>query len=251
MAHFRRHFLRVVIDTMQKIISPNPQQVAQKFAEDFASWTNQSTDPIHVALSGGSTPKILFQLWASDQCPETDWSKVRFYWGDERCVPPDDGESNFGVTNSLFFQPAKIDPQNIYRVLGENDPQEESERYAKTIADNAPSENGTPQFDVMILGMGTDGHTASIFANQFELMNNPNICAVATHPDTGQQRVTLTGPVIRNSKRIAFLITGQNKLSVLTDIENGTEESKGWPASSFLTDPATLVYLDHAAVGKT
>ncbi|MEM9409481.1 MAG: 6-phosphogluconolactonase [Planctomycetota bacterium] len=235
---------------MKKIISPNPQAVAEQFAQDFAQWVNESNGPVHVALSGGSTPKILFKVWASNDCPKTDWSKVHFYWGDERCVPPNDSESNYGVTNQLFFQPAKISESNIHRVLGENDPETESDRYAKVICDQIPATNGLPHFDVMILGMGTDGHTASIFPNQMDFMNESDFCAVATHPESGQKRVTLTGPVIRQSKRIAFLITGASKFPVLNAIETETKESKTWPATLFLLADTTRVYLDKDAAGQ-
>ena len=227
-----------------------PQQVAEQFASDFASWVNASTDDFHVALSGGSTPKLLFQLWASDTGPETDWNKVQFYWGDERCVPPDDPDSNYGVANELFFKPAGIDEKRIHRVLGENDPENEAVRYSQLLTKQLKSAEDKPVFDLVILGMGGDGHTASIFPNQMSLMDDRRVCGVATHPESGQKRVTINGPMISSAQKIAFLITGSSKTEKYNGIVNQTNESQTWPATRFFHAENTIVYLDFAAAGQ-
>lgn len=225
----------------------SPQEVAVSFASDLQHWIESSPAPsFSIALSGGSTPKILFKHWASGDCQM--FKNVNFFWGDERCVPPDHEESNYGVTNDLFFRPASISPNNVHRIHGEADPVAESIRYSKVLQQNVELENGSPQFDVVILGMGTDGHTASIFPNQMELMESESICAVATHPETGQRRVTLTGNTIGNAKKIVFLVTGSSKKEKFAAIRNRSPESELWPATRFMHMDNTFINIDEAVV---
>lgn len=232
---------------MQVRTFDTPQTVAEQFATDLSQWMEDSSGPFNIALSGGSTPKILFQHWAQN-FQAAVWEKVHFYWGDERCVPPDNSDSNFGVTNQLFFEPSKIPATNIHRVLGESEPVAEAVRYSQLIANNLVSVNDLPQFDVVLLGMGTDGHTASIFPDQMQLLDDDEICAVATHPDTGQKRVTMTGKPIANAKRIAFLITGQSKKDKFASIQSKADDSKLWPATQFIHQENTIVYVDKSVI---
>ncbi len=225
-----------------------PQDVAESFADRIMQQLDSAVTKFQIALSGGSTPQILFKHWASFNEKPDRWNRMHFYWGDERCVPPGHADSNYGVANQLFFSPACINPSRIHRVLGEDDPAVEAQRYAELLQSQLPNVNGLPQFDVVILGMGTDGHTASIFPDQMQLLDDDRICAVATHPETGQQRVTLTGPVIANAKQIVFLITGHSKKEKFAAIENQSIESQQWPAARFFHLPNTKVYIDRLVV---
>ena len=195
---------------MQKKILKNPQAVAAAFAHDLQRWILDE-HVRHIALSGGSTPKILFQLLAQDYRDKIPWHEIHLWWGDERCVPPDHEESNFQMTKELLLDQVNITSDHIHRVRGEDDPKAEANRYGKELLQNLPGKNSLPQFDLIILGMGDDGHTASIFPHQMELLKLEEICAVAEHPVSGQKRITLTGPVINNACKIAFLLTGENK----------------------------------------
>ncbi len=169
-------------------------------------------DIVHVSLSGGSTPKALFDYWTANCRESIDWNRIAFYWGDERCVPPTDEMSNFGMTKSLLFDKIPtIDQHKIYRIQGENEPNEEARRYTAIIDKCLPKENGLPQFDIMMLGMGDDGHTVSIFPNRIDLWNVEADCITAQHPDTGMERVSLTGRIVNNARNIVFLVTGKNK----------------------------------------
>jgi 6-phosphogluconolactonase len=142
-----------------------------------------------------------------------------------------------------------IPSKNIHRIFGENDPVEEAKRYAQEIGKFVPTSNsGFPQFDWILLGLGTDGHTASIFPGSNVLIEQENICAIAIHPESGQQRITLTLPVINNSKRVSFLVTGENKALVIAKILTGAEESKSLPASFVRPVNGILEwYLDQAS----
>jgi len=227
---------------------PDPATLAAGFADDFAAWTQSLDQPtITVALSGGSTPKILFQRWADPDADKIDWSRIHFFWGDERCVPPTDPESNYGVADELFFSPAKIPRENIHRVHGEAAPAEERVRYEQQIRKIvAQADNGLPQFDLVLLGMGDDGHTASIFPHESEFLNSSRICEVATHPQSQQQRITLTGPVINQAKKVVFLITGAGKANVLGEVLGKRGDFESYPASHIDADDVCF-YLDEAA----
>jgi len=229
----------------------NPTAVVAAFAADFATWiAGQGQDKITVALSGGSTPKALFELWASEYADKIDWSRVHFFWGDERCVPPDDSESNYGVAKTLFFDKVGISADNVHRVFGEADPDQERSRYENEIYGHVEiDDNAVPQFDMVMLGMGDDGHTASIFPHQSKFLKSAQVCEVAIHPLTAQKRITLTGTVLNRAKKVAFLITGESKASVLAQVINKTGEYDSFPASHI--EPEDLCfYVDDAAATK-
>ena len=226
-----------------------PQEVAAAFAADFVSLVNQN-ESLSVALSGGSTPKILFDLLAENHA-DLDWSKVHFYWGDERCVPPTDGDSNYKMTVDHLLSKIDMPEANVHRVKGENDPASEAVDYGKQIEQNLPSVNGLPQFDLVILGMGGDGHTASIFPHEIELLKAETTCATVTHPESGQIRVSLTGNVINNAKRIAFLVTGAGKAEKIDHIFHKTGDWETYPASYIQSTDGTLTwYMDKAAAAS-
>lgn len=214
---------------MKLHISKTKSDVAQDFAKflmDLAS----DKESITVALSGGSTPKIVFDYLAANY-KETDWSKFHFYWGDERCVLPTDEQSNYKMTVDHLFSKIQLPKANIHRILGENIPEAEAVRYSKELEQTLASENEVPQFDLVILGMGDDGHTASIFPHEIGLWDSENWCEVATHPESGQQRVSITGDIINNAKTVAFLVTGASKQEKVKVIINKEDNFLDYPAS--------------------
>lgn len=234
---------------MDKKVFDTPKAVAAAFAADFVALVEQN-DQLNVALSGGSTPKILFDLLAENHA-DLDWSKVHFYWGDERCVPPTDDESNYKMTVDHLLSKIEMPEANAHRVKGENDPVAETTSYGNQIKENLPSANGLPQFDLVILGMGGDGHTASIFPHEIELLNVAGTCALATHPESGQKRVTLTGKVINNALNISFLVTGAGKAEKIDEIFHKTGDWESYPAYHIKPLEGTLTwYMDESAAAK-
>ncbi len=209
---------------------PNPPAVAEAFAAYLVE-AIASVEVFHLALSGGSTPKLLFDALAQQYAQSIDWSKVHLYWGDERCVPPTDGESNYGMTDDRLLQFIDIPTENVHRMRGEDPPMIEAQRYGQLLIDHLPLKGGLPIFDMIILGMGADGHTASIFPHQIDLLHHPRPCAVASHPETGQQRITLTGRIINAARSIHFLVPGANKKAVLKEIFNGQGKDRTYPAA--------------------
>ncbi|WP_276167200.1 6-phosphogluconolactonase [Zobellia alginiliquefaciens] len=235
---------------MELKIYQDKSEVAQEFSSYFVEKAN-GNGAFHVALSGGSTPKIVFDVLAKEFGTRIDWKQVHFYWGDERCVLPTDDESNYKMTVEHLLSKIDIPEENIHRIKGEDKPAEEAVRYAEVLKQQLPSENGFPQFDLVILGMGDDGHTASIFPHEIELWESESLCSVAVHPESGQKRITITGNVINQSKTVAFLVTGASKEEKVGEIINSEGAYNRYPAN--LVAPASgdlLWFLDKAAAAK-
>ena len=232
---------------MNTKIFDTPKMAAEAFGEHLIEQARLS-DFYHCALSGGSTPKLLFDYLAKKYSDSAVWKRVHFYWGDERCVPPTDAESNYKMTEDHLLNLISIPSENIHRVHGENDPEKEADRYANEIMENAPIMKGLPVFDMVILGMGEDGHTASIFPDQMELMSSERLCEVATHPTSGQKRVTFTGHVINSAREVAFLVTGAGKKKRVKEIFTKTGDWHSYPAAHIFPMDGTLTwYMDEEA----
>jgi 6-phosphogluconolactonase len=202
-----------------------------------------SKPKLNIALSGGSTPKALFNYLSKNFALKIEWNKIHFFWGDERCVPPDDEQSNYKLANDFLFTRVNLPRENIYRIFGENDAEYEAERYSNIINEKVDSIFNLPSFDIVILGLGEDGHTASIFPHQMEILNFDNNCTVVQHPISNQKRITLTGRVINNSKKILFLVSGESKQKVVSEILNQSGNYSEYPASYINPKNGTLTWL--------
>ena len=183
-----------------------------------------------IALSGGSTPDKIYKYLsiALRDSPLSD--EILIFWGDERCVPPTDPESNFGNVQNALFSKIMFPLENIHRIRGEDDPEKEARRYADTLQKKLPVENGFPVFDMVLLGVGDDGHTASIFPGQMDLLDSEKWVQPALHPASHQKRITLTGNVLMNAKEILILAAGEKKQKVVDEIFHDLEPAKNYPA---------------------
>ncbi|MET1259754.1 6-phosphogluconolactonase [Flagellimonas sp. DF-77] len=234
---------------MELKIQKDKTAVAEAFSAYFAEFV-KGKESVHIALSGGSTPKLIFDILADTFGETIDWSTLHFYWGDERCVPPTDTESNYKMTVDHLFSKIDVPKENIHRVLGENDPKGEAMRYANLLEINLDRVKGVPQFDLVLLGMGDDGHTASIFPHEIDLWHAEDHCVVATHPESGQQRVSINGKVINTAKTVVFLVTGEAKTEKFRCIKDRQEGYEALPASLVAPDSGELIwFLDKAAAG--
>ena len=236
---------------MKLKISKTKQDVAVNFSRYLATFIS-SRETVHIALSGGSTPTIVFDEIADNFLDDIDWKGVHLYWGDERCVEPSDDQSNYKMTLTHLISKIAIPEGNIHRIKGENKPAYEAKRYAELLEEALPKAHDIPQFDLVILGMGDDGHTASIFPYEIELWNSEKNCVVAVHPDSGQKRISLTGRIINNADTVVFLVTGGSKAEKFTKIKNRTGNYKSYPASLVQPSSGNLIwFLDEEAAGLT
>jgi 6-phosphogluconolactonase len=208
----------------------------------------QYRENMYMALSGGSTPQLMFEILAKDYVHALPWEKIHFFWVDERCVSEMDEQSNYGTAKRILFDHVPIPHQNIHYIRGLDDPLNEVVRYTGEILSFVPCMNNIPVFDLILLGMGNDGHTASIFPGQLDLFQIPAICAVSQHPETNQKRITLTGKVINNAIEIVFLVTGKSKADKIRSLFEETSDSFSLPAKKIKPVHGKLSwYLDKEA----
>jgi 6-phosphogluconolactonase len=189
-------------------------EIVQQLINDLIVFINdrlKDKSELFIAISGGSTPQLLYKTIADKYINDFPWKKLHFFWVDERCVSHDSSESNFGNAHRLLFNNKNIPQENLHPIFGEKHPANERVRYGVEISSYLPCQNGIPTFDLILLGMGADGHTASIFPGQEYLFGSDNSCAISQLPETSQERITLTGKVINNAREIVVLVTGKNK----------------------------------------
>lgn len=199
-------------------IYPNTTALSEGFTQ-FIQKLLDVYPRINLCLSGGTTPKSIFEYWAENCKESIDWERITFFWGDERCVPPENPMNNFGMTKEhLFDKIPNISYRNLKRMHGENEAHEEAEWYSRILERKVLQRKGVPCFEIIMLGLGDDGHTVSIFPNQIELWDSEENCVVATHPESGMERVSITGKVVNNAQYAVFLATGKNKAEKVRDI---------------------------------
>lgn len=229
-------------------IYKSPEELAEAFAGQLLDWVNDfNGNTFHLAISGGKTPEMLFNILSQKYADSRLWQKVHFWWVDERMVPPNHPESNYGAANRLLFSQIIIPEENIHRIKGENDPDAEALSYSGQIQDQLILQNVWPIFDLILLGMGNDGHTASIFPDQLQLINSRRICEVAFNP-LGQKRITLTGSVINHAAKVCFIVTGISKADRLADLEANLEQVNPLPAAHIHPVTGNLDwYVDQSA----
>ncbi len=239
-------------------VASSPAAVAMAAAELFASAALsavESRGKARIAISGGSTPKAMFALLADPAQPflkQIPWDSLDLFWVDERCVPPDDAESNFRMTSEAMLSKVPLAADHIHRMEGELDPEVAASRYESTLRNTFKLEGAeTPTFDLVLLGMGDDGHTASLFPHT-QALNEMGRLVVANHvPQKDTWRITLTWPVINQGRQVAFLIEGAAKTEVLHEVLQGKYDPETHPSQ--LIRPASgklLFLLDSAAAAK-
>lgn len=235
-----------------KILS-TPFETAESLTKDFIRYTEEMLafrEKLYIAVSGGSTPNMFFDLLATEYPSALDWEKLHFFWVDERCVPHSHVDSNYGNAFERCFSKVNIPEKNLHPVLGGENPISETVRYTGEILSHVPYANGYPAFDLMMLGMGEDGHTASIFPGQDQLLNTHSIVSVSENPISGQKRITLTGKVLNNANDIVFMVTGHKKNGVLEQILTNSSTADLFPAAYVKPTKGNLSwYLDKEAAG--
>jgi 6-phosphogluconolactonase len=205
-----------------------------------------------IAISGGSTPLATFLMLVDPDQPwraRMPWDKLELYWVDERCVPPDNSESNYRMTREVLLDQVPLRPEQIHRMEGELDPEAAAARYEAELRNSFRLEGAeSPRFDLIALGMGEDGHTASLFPNTAAIHEMSRLATANYVPQKEAWRITLTWPVINHAKSVFFLIGGADKAQILKDVLTGPHDPERlpsqliWPSSGILT-----LILDKAA----
>lgn len=173
-----------------------------------------------VALSGGSTPQAAYAQLASPPLAEVvDWPNVHIFWSDERCVPPDDPQSNYAAAHTALLQHVPIPPANVHRMQGELPPNKAAEEYRQQLQAHFIT-TGFPQFDLILLGLGTDGHTASLFPGSAAVRTGEVPVTENYVSSLESWRLTFTLPLINAARHVAFLVAGASKANILAEIAN-------------------------------
>ncbi|UAY77312.1 6-phosphogluconolactonase [Pasteurella canis] len=228
---------------MNTVIFDDAHSAVEKIAQEFLAYSLENR-PVHISLSGGSTPKLLFKTLAkAPYNTEIQWQNLHFWWGDDRMVLPTDPESNYGEVQKLLFDYIQIPTENIHRIRGEEPVETELKRFEQELSAVVPEQ----VFDWIILGMGTDGHTASLFPHQTNF-DDPNLAVIARHPETGQIRISKTAKLIEQAKRVTYLVTGASKAEILKEIQTIPAENLPYPAAKIKAkNGVTEWYLDKDA----
>jgi 6-phosphogluconolactonase len=229
-------------------VEPDAEALARRAAHYFVEMAGEAADArgrARIAVSGGSTPKAAFALLGDPNQPwraRMPWDRLELFWVDERCVPPDDPDSNYRMTREALLDIAPLRPDQIHRMRGELEPAAAAAQYEAELRSCFKVEGADlPRFDLVALGMGPDGHTASLFPHT-EALKETNRLVTANHVQNKDAwRITLTWPVINRANSVFFLIGGADKAQILNEVLTGPKDSARlpsqliWPVSGILT----------------
>lgn len=233
------------------IVSKNPQEAAGACATHILQSLEEAlkTQPsASFAISGGTSPKLVFQKLAQ---ADFNWQRIHFFWVDERCVPPDDGQSNFKLTNDALFRPANIPESNIHRIYGELTPAEGAAKYVAEIKAFFNLTDGQlPLFDLLHRGMGPDAHTASLFPGEPLIDNKTDIAANVWVEKFKMHRVTLLPGVLLAAKETVLQVVGEDKAEALRNVLTAPEDPKRYPCQIASRDSNATWFLDTAAAAQ-
>jgi 6-phosphogluconolactonase len=233
-------------------IFPDSDSLARAAAERLVQHSAEAIDArgqFTIALSGGSTPKAVYAHLASDEFKgRVDWSRVQVFWGDERCVSPDDPQSNYRMAREALLDHVPIPSGNIHRMHGEDEPHMAAAAYAKELQEvfgGDPESGGPPPvgFDLILLGMGDDGHTASLFPGHAAVMEQRRWVMAEYVEGYKTWRITLTPVIINAAESVAFIVSGEGKAARLRDVLEGQTQPLMLPAQAIRPTRGRLSWL--------
>ncbi|WP_026442687.1 6-phosphogluconolactonase [Pseudacidobacterium ailaaui] len=231
-------------------VSDGPDLLARAAAEHFLKTVQEAVaaqGKARIAISGGSTPKRTFELLANPEerfLQAMPWDRLELYWVDERTVPPTDQDSNYRMTREALLEKVPLKPEQVFRMEGELDPEEAAARYESLIRNNFRLEGAeVPRFDLVQLGMGDDGHTASLFPHT-QAIHELGRIVVANHvPQKDTWRITLTWPVLIEASEVFFLIGGKDKAEPLHRVLQGPYDPETLPSQLVRPKSGKLLLL--------
>ncbi|HMG36263.1 MAG TPA: 6-phosphogluconolactonase [Blastocatellia bacterium] len=245
-------------------IYKDPEELALKAARGFARLADQyvvGSGRFTVALAGGSTPKAMLSLLAQTPFRETvPWSSIHFFWGDERCVPPDHQDSNYRMAFEALLSKVPVPKENIFRIPAElKDPDQAASEYESALINfflksDKPSEtaplSNVPRFDLIMLGMGPDGHTASLFPGTPAVSVTDRVAVANYVEKLKAHRITLTAATINNARNVTFLAAGADKAETLRNVLEGPYQPQIYPSQMIRPSRGALLWMiDEAAAG--
>jgi 6-phosphogluconolactonase len=237
-------------------VYPNPEALTRAAATEFVRQANQAIQTrgrFSIALSGGSTPKSLYALLATQ--PWRDrvlWNQVHLFWGDERHVLPSDPSSNFRMTQEQLLSKVQIPPENVHRIKAENpDAQVIAAEYEQDLKQSFQlAKHQLPQFDLVLLGMGANGHTASLFPGTAAVHEQSRLVAAPWIEELESDRITLTPLVINNAREIIFFVTGTEKATTLKAVLEGEYQPDRLPAQIIRPTQGNVVWMTDRAAAQ-
>jgi 6-phosphogluconolactonase len=228
------------------VVLPDPHALAREAADRFVALARSAIAAqgrFAVALSGGSTPRLLYEQLVTQPI---DWQRVHIFWGDERCVPPDHPDSNYGMAQRALLSHINIPAQNVHRLQGELNPAQAAQRYEDELRTFF---GAAPCFDLILLGLGSDAHTASLFPHTPALHEQQRWVAAQYVENLQADRLTLTLPIINHAANIIFLIAGHDKAAALQSVWHGPRDPDRFPAQSIMPTIGRVTWLvDRAAL---
>lgn len=235
-------------------VFPDSAAIARAAADEIVA-AGRQTPPdrnFSLILSGGSTPKVLYQFLAAEPYrSQVDWQRVELYFGDERCVTPDHADSNFKMANEALISRVPLKPEHVHRMPGEADPNQAAIDYGRLLKSKFGDAGGA---DIALLGMGDDGHTASLFPHTPALdeMRHRCVAQYVEKSTTGKSwRITLTAPFFNRSARVLALVTGANKAGRLKEVIHGPRDPHRLPIQLIQPSPGRMTWmLDRAAAAE-
>lgn len=217
---------------------------------EIANQSIQERGRFLISLCGGNTPTKLYELLGSKFQNKTDWSSVHFFWGDERSVSVDDSGNSYGQAKKILFDKINIPDENIHRILSELEPAVAASEYAQALKVFSEPPLQWPRFDLVLLGMGDDGHTASLFPGSPVEVDSPTLAVTANYQDRPANRVTLTQNVFNDAWNIFFLVSGASKAETLHQVLQGEHKPDLYPAQRIKPSNGSLTWLVDEKAGS-
>jgi 6-phosphogluconolactonase len=237
----------------QLIVIDDAQALYVRAAEEIAHFAGEAIcthGEFTLCLTGGSTPASTYELLATRFHLSVDWKEVQFFWGDERCVPPDDPESNFGMANRTMLSRLALQPEQLHRIRGEDDPAQAASEYERLLQGffHLEQPGDFPCFNLLLLGLGENAHVASLFPRHPALHEKTRLAVAVDVEASPRRRISLTMPVINNAERVMFLVSGEKKAAAVKNVLQGPEDPGQYPAQLVKPGSSQIVWLmDKAA----
>ena len=240
----------------QLIVMDDAQALYVRAAEEIAHFAGEAIcthGEFTLCLTGGATPASTYELLATRFRLSVDWKEVQFFWGDERCVPPDDPASNFGMANRTILSKLALRPEQVHRMRGEDDPAQAAQDYEGELRASFRLEQpgDFQSFNLVLLGLGENAHVASLFPHHSALHEETRLAVAVDVEAVPRRRISLTVPVINSAERVMFLVSGEKKAAAVKNILQGPQDPEEYPGQLVKPHSGEIVWLiDQAAASE-